>query len=77
MTEHQLDICKVTPHCGAELRGIDLSQPLDQYLVDALAAALAEHCVLFFHGQDLTHEQHKGVWQYLRAGFCSCGRFID
>ncbi|MCH2212548.1 MAG: TauD/TfdA family dioxygenase [Fuerstiella sp.] len=41
------------------MRGIDLSQPLDKRLAAMLTTALAEHCVLFFHDQHLTLEQHK------------------
>lgn len=36
---------------GAEIRGIDLNQPLDQSQVAAIQAAWAEHLVLRFRGQ--------------------------
>jgi taurine dioxygenase len=57
------DLVKLTPHCGAEVRGIDLAQPLDAAAVDALGRALAEHCVLFFHEQKLTPQQQKELGQ--------------
>ena len=56
-----LELRKVTPHCGAEVSGIDLSQPLDAPAVAALQSALAENCVLFFRDQAMTPEQHKAL----------------
>jgi alpha-ketoglutarate-dependent taurine dioxygenase len=53
------ELTKLTPLCGAELRGIDLAQPLDERAVKALEGALAEHCVLFFRDQSMTPEQQK------------------
>ncbi len=52
---------KVTPHCGAEVHGIDLSQPLDERAVEAIKTALAAHCVLFFRDQKMTPEQQKAL----------------
>lgn len=43
---------------GAEIAGIDLSQPLDAGIKDVLAQMLAEHLVLVFPGQSLTPEQY-------------------
>ncbi len=43
---------------GAEILGPDLARPLASETVAALRAALFEHGVLFFRGQDLTPEQH-------------------
>ena len=57
--------CKqVTPYCGAEISGIDLSQPLDDQIIDALTTTLAEHCVLFFRDQKITPEQQKILGHY-------------
>lgn len=42
---------------GAEIRGIDLSQPLESATVDALKSALAEHMVIVFRDQDITPER--------------------
>ncbi len=42
---------------GAEVSGIDLSQPLDSATKDAIYAALLEHCVLVFRNQSLTKEE--------------------
>jgi taurine dioxygenase len=46
------------PVLGAEVRGVDLAGPLDGETVAALHAALLQHKVLVFRGQDISHEQH-------------------
>jgi taurine dioxygenase len=43
---------------GAEVRGIDLSRPVDSDSVAVLRAAYEEHSVLLFRDQELTPEQH-------------------
>ncbi len=59
MKLQELELKKVTPHCGAEVHGIDLSQPLDEGRIETLTTALAGHCVLFFRDQRMTPEQQK------------------
>jgi taurine dioxygenase len=59
MTPPPFELTKLTPLCGAELRGIDLARPLEERAVKALEGALAEHCVLFFRDQAMTPEQQK------------------
>lgn len=49
---------------GAEILGIDLSQPLDETLAQALRAAWLEYQVLFFR------DQHLNSDQYLRLARC-------
>lgn len=44
---------------GAEVRGLDLSKPVPPDTLAELQGALADHCVLFFRGQDLTPDQQK------------------
>jgi len=56
-----MELVKLTPHCGAEVRGLDLSAPLDEATVQALTRALGEHCVLFFRDQSLTPDQQKAL----------------
>ncbi|MFL5287997.1 MAG: TauD/TfdA dioxygenase family protein [Rhodopila sp.] len=43
---------------GAEISGIDLSQPLAGNTLDTVRRALADHGVIFFRDQRLTPEQH-------------------
>ena len=53
----RVEIEAVAPALGAEVRGVDLSAPLDEQTVGTLRAALCRHLVLFFSGQDLDPEQ--------------------
>lgn len=49
-----LDIVPISPALGAEIRGLDLSQPLGAATVAGLRAAWLEHLVLLFRGQTLS-----------------------
>ena len=49
---------KLTPIIGAEIDGVDLSQPLGNRAFDEIHRALAENSVIFFRDQHLTEEQH-------------------
>lgn len=53
-----IHVDKLTPIIGAEIAGVDLSQPLGTHQRDELQRALAEHLVIFFRDQKLTPEQH-------------------
>ena len=44
---------------GAELSGVDLSEPLDQETVSEIHQALLDHLVILFHDQDLTPDEYK------------------
>jgi taurine dioxygenase len=52
----RLDVVPLSPHIGAEIRGIDLRETLDADLVDAIHQAWLDHCVLVFRGQNLSQE---------------------
>jgi taurine dioxygenase len=43
---------------GAEVRGIDLTRPLDADAIGDIHRALAEHCVLLFRDADIKPEEH-------------------
>ncbi|MFO0232988.1 MAG: TauD/TfdA dioxygenase family protein [Burkholderiales bacterium] len=47
------EVVRIAGALGAELRGIDLSRPLDAATVAAIRAAWLEHQVVFFPGQRL------------------------
>jgi taurine dioxygenase len=53
-----LSLAPLTPTIGAEVSGIDLSQPLRAADKTALRQALLDWKVLFFRDQDITTEQH-------------------
>lgn len=50
---------RLTPIIGAEVGGIDLSQPLSEEQLTDVRRALLENHVLVFRDQHLTVEQHK------------------
>lgn len=52
-----IDVRPVSPIIGAEVYGVDLSQPLGAEVVSAIRAALVKHLVIFFPGQSITPEQ--------------------
>lgn len=55
---------RLSRHFVGEVRGIDLSRPLDEARVKALGAALAEHEVLVFPDQQLGSEDLLRVGAY-------------
>jgi taurine dioxygenase len=56
---------RLTGAIGADVHGIDLSQPLDAATVGEIRAGLLEHLVLFFREQEvLSVEQHRRLCRY-------------
>lgn len=53
----QLTVTPVQPTIGAEIGGVDLSQPLTPELRDEIRALLVKHKVIFFRDQHITREQ--------------------
>jgi taurine dioxygenase len=53
-----LDIRPMTPTIGAEIRGLDLRQALDDAAIAALRRALLDWKVVFLRDQKITTEQH-------------------
>jgi taurine dioxygenase len=53
-----ITVDKLTPIIGAEVAGIDLSQPMSNRQQDEVHRALAENCVIFFRDQHISHDQH-------------------
>lgn len=53
-----LDIIPTGKAVGAEVRGIDLSQPIPEDVKQALRDAWSEHLVLLFRGQTITPQQY-------------------
>jgi len=53
-----ITVSKLTPIIGAEIGGVDLSQPLGNQTMDEIHRALAENLVVFFRDQHITPDQH-------------------
>lgn len=51
-----IKVSPATPVLGAEISGVDLSQPLGDNTFGAINDALVKHSVIVFHDQDLTPE---------------------
>lgn len=51
-------MCPLTGAIGAEVDGVDLSEPLSDEVVAELRGLLGEHLVLFFRDQPLADAQH-------------------
>ena len=51
-----VEVSRVGPTIGADIRGVDLSDPGPAF--ETIREALLEHKVIFFRDQDITPEQH-------------------
>jgi taurine dioxygenase len=54
----RIEVIPREPTIGAEIRGVDLLQPLDPATAQTLHDALMAHKVVYFRDQDITPEQH-------------------
>ena len=61
MRSNHLDIRPLAHAVGAEIGGVDLSQPVPGEVLSDIRAALATHGVVVFRDQTLTREQHVAV----------------
>jgi taurine dioxygenase len=60
MPDSRIKINRIAGALGADVAGVDLSQPLPDAVIAEIRAALLEHLVIFLHDQHLTPEQHLG-----------------
>jgi alpha-ketoglutarate-dependent taurine dioxygenase len=58
-TPTALDITPLSGTIGAEIRDVDLRQPLTEGTVAAIRKALLDYKVIFFPGQHLSPDEHK------------------
>ncbi len=56
MQTQTISVAPLNPAIGAEIKGIDLGQPLDKPVIDAIREALSAHGVIFFRDQDISVE---------------------
>jgi alpha-ketoglutarate-dependent taurine dioxygenase len=57
-TTESVQVTPLSAFIGAQISGVDLSQPLDAHQVAQIRAALLKWRVIFFREQFLTHAQH-------------------
>jgi taurine dioxygenase len=57
MARHTISVKPIAGALGAEIAGVDLSDPLSDRAIGEIRAALLDHLVIFFHDQHLTPEQ--------------------
>jgi alkyl sulfatase len=57
-TTTAIDIRPMSGHIGAEIDGVDLTEPLDEAVVAEIRTALVEWKVVFFRDQPMTQAQH-------------------
>ncbi len=53
-----ISVNRIAGALGAEISGVDLSQPLDDEVIGEIRRALLDNLVIFFRDQELTPEQH-------------------
>ena len=58
MASNHIEVRPLSPHIGALIGGIDLTQSLDDQTVDEIRASLLDHLVIFFQDQNITPDQH-------------------
>jgi taurine dioxygenase len=51
--------------CGAEIKGVDLREPLDSETVKAIEDAFHEHVVVVFRGQDINEDDQRRFANHL------------
>jgi taurine dioxygenase len=60
----QLSITPCSPHVGAEIGNIDLTNPLSDLQTKALRSAFVQYGVIFFRDQDLSNEDQMRLASY-------------
>ena len=63
-TTSRLEVVPLNPHIGAEMRGLDMSQPLGDEDIAAINEAFLKHSVIVFRGQKLSQEDLLRVTSY-------------
>ncbi|MEC7396817.1 MAG: TauD/TfdA family dioxygenase, partial [Pseudomonadota bacterium] len=54
-----IQVDPISPLIGAEISGVDISQPLGNQTFQEIHDALMEHQVIFFRDQGMDLDQHK------------------
>jgi taurine dioxygenase len=59
-----IEVAPLSPACGAQIKGLDLTQPLSAGELRAVKDAWAKHLVLVFRGQSLTQDDQLRFASY-------------
>lgn len=59
-----ITITPLSPACGAEISGVDLTKPLSEPVFQAIKAAWAKHLVLVFRGQTVSQDDQLRFASY-------------
>src|SRR5262245_34649615 len=59
-----IQVRPLSPACGAEISGVDLTKPLSEQEVQAIKEAWAKHLVLVFRGQTLSQDDQLRFASY-------------
>src|SRR5580693_10505957 len=60
----KIQVTPLSPACGAEVSGVDLSKPLSAYEVRAIREAWNKHLVLVFRGQQVSQDDQLRFASY-------------
>jgi taurine dioxygenase len=60
----EITVTPLSPACGAEIGGVDLTGPLSPETVEAIKHAWGKHLVLVFRGQTITQDQQLRFASY-------------
>jgi taurine dioxygenase len=59
-----ITVTPLSPACGAEISGVDLTKPLSPSMVDAIRRAWGKHLVLLFRGQSISQDEQLRFASY-------------
>jgi taurine dioxygenase len=59
-----VQVVPLSPACGAEIKGVDLTKPLSKETVETIREAWNKHLVLVFRGQEITQDQQLAFASY-------------
>ena len=59
-----IEVTPLSPACGAEISGVDLSKPLSAHEVEAIKDAWGKHLVLVFRGQKVSQDDQLRFASY-------------
>jgi taurine dioxygenase len=60
----KIKVTPLSPACGAEISGVDLSKPLSAHEVEAIKDAWGKHLVLVFRGQKVSQDDQLRFASY-------------